>query len=67
MILATPAEQKGKPKPVALGLIGELHPAVRDAFGLRERVYLLALDFDRRHRAGRPAGRPTSRWPSSRR
>jgi phenylalanyl-tRNA synthetase beta chain len=47
VILATPAEQKGKPKPVALGVIGELHPAVRGAFDLRERVYLLALDFDR--------------------
>ncbi|MDO9065980.1 MAG: hypothetical protein Q7U96_02730, partial [Chloroflexota bacterium] len=65
VILATPAEQKGKPRPVALGIIGELHPAVRAAFDLRERVYVLALDLDRViKRSGRPANyEPLGKFP----
>ena len=66
MILATPAEQKGKPKPVALGLIGELHPAVRDAFDLAS----ASTCWPWTSTASSPwpaGGRPTSPWPSSRR
>jgi len=47
LILAPAAEQKGRGKPVPLGIMGELHPTVRAAFDLKERVYLIALDLER--------------------
>ncbi len=40
-------ETRGKPRPVAVGILGELHPAMRAAFDIKERAYLLALDLER--------------------
>ena len=65
VITVTPAEQKGKPRPLVVGILGEVHPAVRAAFDIKERACLLALDMDRLLALSghRPAYQPLSKFP----
>jgi len=65
LVAAPNAAAQNPQSAIPLGLLGELHPAVRAAFDLNERVYVLTLDFERVIEMGgqpRPY-RPLSKFP----
>jgi len=47
-------------QPVILGILGEVHPSVRDNFDIKERAYVAALDFEKLVALANPIRRYTA-------